>query len=166
MGARYGLELHWGKFPLLQVRTSKKLRRPDGCPIDSQEPFTYPGATLSSDGLSGSELNRSLGRACSGFRKSSQLWKHTSLPRAHKLQILQSNIASLVLSGLDTMWFDARQQRQLDGFQARCLRDILKIPHPYLSRVSNKAVLEGAGWTKGLRYTAAASTADDFRQGG
>ena len=32
----------------------------------------------------------------------------------------------------------------LDGFQARCLRQILRIPHSYISRISNKTVLEKA----------------------
>ena len=37
------------------------------------------------------------------------------------------------------------QQRQLNGFHARCLRDIQRIPHPQESRISNQVVLERAG---------------------
>ena len=43
--------------------------------------------------------------------------------------------------GLSSSWLNVRQQRQLDGFQARCLREISRIPHPFYSRVSNKTVL-------------------------
>ena len=37
------------------------------------------------------------------------------------------------------------EKKKLDGFQARCLRRILRIPHAYYSRISNQTVLEIAG---------------------
>ena len=42
-GTRYGLELHWGKFQLLQVNTDKKLLKPDGRRIDTHDGITYLG---------------------------------------------------------------------------------------------------------------------------
>ena len=36
------------------------------------------------------------------------------------------------------------EQKRLNGFQARCLRKVLGIPHPYISRVSNEEVLRQA----------------------
>ena len=35
--------------------------------------------------------------------------------------------------------------RRIDGFQCRCLRVILKIACPFVSRVSNEEVLDRAG---------------------
>ena len=75
----------------------------------------------------------------------SQLWKHTSLNISKKLEVFQAVVASALLPGLATTWLNSRQQRQIDGFQARCLRDILKIPHPMYSRVSNANVLAQSG---------------------
>ena len=147
VGARYGLELHWGKFQLLQVNTDKHLRRPDGTRIETQEVITYLGTTIAADGGVGSELNRRLGKAWAEYSKLSQLWKHTSLALSRKLEVFHAAIVSLLLYGLNTVWLNARQQRQLNGFQARCLRDMMRIPHPYFSRVSNKTVLERSGQT-------------------
>ena len=122
-----------------------KLIGPDGNRIESSESITYLGTTMAADGGVFSELNRRLGRAWAEYRKLSQLWKHSTLPVLRKLELLQSVIFSLVLYGMSTVWLNARKKRQLDGFQSRCLRDILKIPHPYTSRVSNQTVLEKSG---------------------
>ena len=47
--------------------------------------------------------------------------------------------------GLAAAVTNKADQRRLDGFQAKCLRRILRIEHSFLSRVSNKDVLEQAG---------------------
>ena len=49
-----------------------------------------------------------------------------------------------MLYGLKTAWLNAAARRRLNGFHARCLRTISRIPHSYLSRVSNAVVLEKA----------------------
>ena len=46
--------------------------------------------------------------------------------------------------GLSSAWLNDAERRRLDGFQARCLRMILGIKPSFISRVSNKAVLEKA----------------------
>ena len=47
--------------------------------------------------------------------------------------------------GLQTACPNLAERRRIDGLQARCLRRILRIPHAYYSRVSNRTVLERAG---------------------
>ncbi len=41
-------------------------------------------------------------------------------------------------------YLNKRELARLDAFQAKSLRRILRIPHSYISRVSNKSVLEKA----------------------
>ena len=139
------MDLHWGKFQLLQINTSKILHAPDGNAIPAVDAVTYLGTTIAADGGVGSELNRRLGKAWAEYRKMAQFWKHTSLPPSRKLQVFQATIVSTLIYRLSTVWLSTCQRRQLNGFQARCLRDILRIPHPYQSRISNKYVLEQAG---------------------
>ena len=57
----------------------------------------------------------------------------------------QAVIVSKLLYGLSSSWLNAAKRRRLDGFQARCLRKIFNMKHPYLSRVSNDEVLKRAG---------------------
>ena len=46
------------------------------------------------------------------------------------------------------MWLVKAQMRRLDGFQARCLRTILKIQPAYFSRISNESVRQTAGFER------------------
>ena len=89
-----------------------------------------------------------MGCAWADFQKLVQLWKHTSLTLSKKLQAFSSIILSQVLHGLNTAWLNVSDQRKLDGFQCRCLRVILRIAPSFVSRVSNKTVLDKAGALK------------------
>ena len=51
---------------------------------------------------------------------------------------------SKLLYGLHTARFTTAQFRRLDGFQARRLRSILRIPPAYISRISNAVVRDRA----------------------
>ena len=55
---------------------------------------------------------------------------------------------SKVLHGLAAGCFNIAQRRQLDAFQARCLRIMLRILPAFYSRTSNKEVLRRAGTPK------------------
>ena len=88
------------------------------------------------------ELGRRLGMANSEFRALSRLWRHSSLGRHRKIQILHGAVFSKLLYGLSTAWLNASERRRVDGFQNRCLRVIWGIKAAYWSRVSNARVLE------------------------
>ena len=48
--------------------------------------------------------------------------------------------------GLVTGSFTKAELRRLDGFQAKCLRSILRVPSSQFSRISNMSVRERANW--------------------
>ena len=77
-GATYGLELHWGKLQLLQVRPDAAVHRPDGSPIDGQEELMYLGSVMSQDGRVSKELARRLGMVHSDFRLLARAWRHSA----------------------------------------------------------------------------------------
>ena len=143
-GRAYGLELHQGKFQLLQVRCASTVRNLSLDSIPSTPSLVYLGATLAADGRVGSELSRRIGMAKGDFRALSKVWRHSSLLRARKLEIYRALIESRLLYGLSTACFTKAQLRQLDGFQAKCLRSILGIPPSFVSRVSNACVRQQA----------------------
>ena len=47
-----------------------------------------------------------------------------------------------MLYGLVSAWLYVKEQRQLEGFQAKCLWNVLRIRPSYFSRVTNLKVLE------------------------
>jgi len=143
-GALYGMELHAGKFQLLQVQTSSKIHSVDGSPVPVTDHLSYLGSTLASDGRAAAELSRRIGMAKSDFKALSKVWTNSALTRTRKLKIYSSLVESKLLYSLSTASYTVAELRRLDGFQARCLRSILGIQPAFLSRISNDIVRQRA----------------------
>jgi len=141
-GASYGLELHWGKLQLINVRCHDPVRRPDLSRIEPQQSLLYLGSVVAADGRISNELARRLGFANSEFRKLSRLWRHSRLGRTRKVEIFNAVVVSILMYGLASAWLLKSDQRKLDGFQCRCLRTIWGILPSFISRVSNEKILK------------------------
>ena len=61
-----------------------------------------------------------------------------------KIEIFDSCILSVLRYGLRATWLGVAAMRRLDGFHARCLRKLLRIPPAYVSRISNSSVFTKA----------------------
>jgi len=142
MGGRFGMELHWKKFQLLEVNTKFTILTPSGEQIPPADLLTYLGANLYKDGCIHSELSKKLRSAWSDFCKLHKLWGHSSLSMLKKILIFQAVTISRLLYGLSSAWLNVAEIRRLNGFQARCLRKIAGIKPSFISRVSNKTVLQ------------------------
>jgi len=147
VGSRYGMVLHWGKTQAISVCSDDHIRRADGSPILGTGSMEYLGALITSDGRADSELSRRIGVAAGDFRELRKLWGHAAVTLKDKLHFFESLITSRLTYGLATLWLVTAQRRRLDGFYARCLRRILRIPSAFYSRVSNATVLKRAGAT-------------------
>ena len=145
-GRAHGLELHEGKFQLLQVRCAETIRNTSGQPIAGQNNMGYLGASLASDGTAGAELSRRIGMAKHDFRALCKVWRHSTLTTKRKLEVYKSLVESKLLYGLVTASFTKAQLRRLDGFQAKCLRTIMGVQPSFLSRISNETVRAQADW--------------------
>lgn len=145
VGLRYGMELHWQKFQLLEVNAKYTVLTPGGEQIQPSQFMTYLGANIYADGCIRSELNQKLGVAWADFSKLHRLWNHSTLTAVRKTQIFQAIVASRLLYGLSSAWLNVAEIRRLNGFQARCLRKIVGVKPAFVSRISNAAVLERAG---------------------
>ena len=71
-------------------------------------------------------------------------WSHANIPRWRKIELYAAIVLPKLLYNLESVWLLQADKRRLDGFHARCLRQILSIPSAYVSRISNKEVLEKA----------------------
>ena len=104
----------------------------------------YLGAALAADGRIDSELSRKLGAASADFRQLRALWSHAGITLVKKLVYFESMVVSKLQYGLATTWLVTSQRRRVDGFYARCLRQILRIPPAFVSRTSNARVFARA----------------------
>ena len=126
------------------MRTRVHIQKPDGTEVASKDQMKYLGSMLSADGGIGSELGRRIGLAKADFEALRRVWAHASLSRNRKLEIFNSCIVAKLEHGLFTATMKKAEHRRVDGFQARCLRQILRVAPAYHSRVSNKTVLDRA----------------------
>ena len=106
------------------------------------ESLVHLGATIYANGKFGCEGARKIGAAATTFKTLELVWKHASVSTARKLQLFDSLIQSRLKYAVASAWLLKSDLRRMDGFQATCLRRILKIPAAFYSRVSNKIVLE------------------------
>ena len=141
-GSNLGLQLHADKFQLIQIGTSSSIRNSAGAVIQARDSMVYLGALISANGRMHAELARKLGAAHADFRALSKVWRHSSLSRRKKVQILNVVILTKLTYGIATAWLNTAERRRLDGFHCRCLRQIWGIKPPFISRVANKTVLE------------------------
>jgi len=144
-GDRFGLKLHYDKFQLMCVQCQHRIRTPAGQDLTAESEMTYLGTVLSEGGRLGPELGRRLGACRAEFKALSKVWSHSNLPWKRKLIIFRSLIESKLLYGLACCVLIKAEKRRLDGFQARCIRQLMGIKPAYYSRVSNKTVLDRAG---------------------
>ena len=142
MGMNYGLRLNWKKCEVLPIGCEASIAAPDGSYLTCKSSISYLGSYLDATGAGGPEICRRLGEAKGQFHKLARVWRHSTLHPQQKIRIFQACVVSKLLYCLHTMWLNKAELRKIDGFQAKCLRSILHIPPPYISRLSNVTVLQ------------------------
>ena len=73
------------------------------------------------------------------------MWSHSCLGRQRKLLLYESLGQSNLVYSLSSCCLNVVQSRRVNGFQAKCVRQILGIRPSYDSRISNKEVMSRAG---------------------
>ena len=148
-GYAYGLEMNWKKVQSLNRRTLGILYDPHGFPIKSTPQTIYLGSSIRADAKHSSEIVRRIGEAHQTFDKLTRIWKHTNISKWRKQYIYEACVLSKLLYSLDGICCKAVDRKKLNSFHCTCLRKIHKIPHSYISYVSNTSVLNYA-WSKPL----------------
>ena len=132
MGMNYGLRLNWRKCEVLPIGCEASIAAPDGSYLTCKSSISYLGSYLDATGAGGPEICRRLGEA-----KLARVWRHSALHPQQKIRIFQACVVSKLLYCLHTMWLNKAELRKIDGFQAKCLRSIFRIPPPYICKRSS-----------------------------
>ena len=146
-GARYGLELNWGKTVGIGIHHNGVVSDPSGTPVRMVDKVVYLGGLLTSDMSAKPELSRRIGEAKAIFKALHKCWAHANITRGRKIELYKAIVVPKLMYNLESIWLLQADKRKLDGFHARCLRKILSIPSSFVSRISNKTVLERSGET-------------------
>ena len=86
------------------------------------------------------EISRRIGMATRDFKALARIWNRSGLSRSRKVHIFEACVLSRLAYALEAAWLPVACRRRLDGFHARCLRKILRIPPPHMSFISNATV--------------------------
>ena len=144
-GQHYGLSLNWQKVEVMRVRSAAHVINSEGVAVKEKSSLIYLGTQLSADGRSGVELSRRLGAARQDFNVLGAIWSHSTLSRTQKVRIFSTCVVAKLTYALFAACLNQAERRRIDGFQAQCLRKIYRVPHSYISRISNSTVLSMAG---------------------
>ena len=81
-----------------------------------------------------------------GVTKIDSFWKQSKTDEKNgvQIEIFQATITSRLLCGLSSARLNVAERRRLEEFQSRCLPKILEISSAYVSRVSNRTILQEA----------------------
>ena len=83
-GARYGLELNWGKTVAVRTNNNGVVRTPSGEPLKIVDQTVYLGGLLSVDVAARPELARRIGEAKVVFKSLHRCWSHANITRQRK----------------------------------------------------------------------------------
>ena len=78
------------------------------------------------------------------FKKFKGFWRKANEGPKWKLQVYNAVIFAQLVYGLETVHSTESQGKRLDAFQAKGLRQLLKIDHSFYSRITNEDVMEKA----------------------
>ena len=132
----------------MPVCTQEVVRTPSGEELPPRESMIYLVSTIRRNGKFGCEVSRKLGAAAGEFRALAAARKHSSIRMNRKMQLFDALILSKLCYGVASAWLSKADLRRLDGFQAKCLRMILRIGPSFLSRISNERVRQQGGQTQ------------------
>ena len=131
-----------GAKQLVQAGRITGLKLSNGIDVEAKSSMEYLGSLVHEDGWAVSEISRRVGMCAKLFRDLARVWSHTHYTMEKKLHVFNVLVITRLLYGMTALWIGKAGQQKLDGFQNSCLRRIAKIPPAYVSRISNKTVLQ------------------------
>ena len=109
--------------------------------LQNVKEFVYLGSTIATDGSLHCELNRRIGKASTTMgRLYGRVWNNGMLSVHTKVSVYQACILSVLLYGSESWATYSWQEKKLNSFHMRCLRNILGIT--WQDRITNEEVLQ------------------------
>lgn len=107
---------------------------------DDVDSFCYLGSTMRSNGEADDDVKRRIGLATSVFRRMNNIWRSKSITTEIKITLFKTIVLSTAIYASETWRTTKKIMHQLDVFQQRCLRKILRIT--YRQRITNSEILK------------------------
>ena len=99
----------------------------EGRHINEVEEFVYLGATVCKEGGGMKDLKNRLSKARGAFVRLKKTWRSNNISRRTKLKLFKTLVVPVLLYGSETWKMNKRENKEVDVFQNKCLRQILQI---------------------------------------
>ena len=138
--ALIGLKVNTGKTKVLKINaTVRESLSLEDKQLEEVEEFIYLGSEVTNDGNCFKEVKNRIGKARQAFGMLRNVWKSGKISLSTKLRIFKSNVLSVLLYGSECWKTTNAIEMKLEGFQNKCLRQILRIFWPNI--ISNEELL-------------------------
>jgi hypothetical protein len=141
---KYALKLNETKCIHIQMNGIQRIHYNNGNAVPIKEQAEYLGGKIKNDSSYKMEIQSRIGATWGTLRKLDLLWGKSQASISWKLLVFDAVIVAKLLYGLTSIPLTQADCNKIDAFQMRGLRKILKIKHPYWSRISNNTILQTA----------------------
>ena len=138
---KYALKLNETKCTHLQMNAIQRIRFDNGTSVPTKTQTEYLGGKIKNDSSYKMEIQSRIGSTWATLRKLDLFWNKSPSSMKWKIIVYDAVIVTKLLYGLASVPLTRADCNKIDAFQMRGLRKILKIKHPYWSRVSNNQIL-------------------------
>ena len=135
-GAKYGLHLNKNKCEHLQFNSIERVIFSDGTLVPTVKEAKYLGCWLNDKGDPLREFRQRRQECLTTWNKLEVYWKHANTPDYKKIQVYDAIIKSKLLYGLDSVSINDTLRRQLDVFQMKGYRRILKLQTTFINKAN------------------------------
>ena len=140
---RVGLKINIEKTKMMRINSRNQDQITiEGRDINEVEEFVYLGATVCKEGGGMKDLKNRLSKARGAFVRLKKTWRSNNISRRTKLKLFKTLVVPVLLYGSETWKMNKRENKEVDVFQNKCLRQILRIH--WEDHTSNEKLLENA----------------------
>ena len=152
--AKYNMQLNFDKcvnITINQHQSSVKFL--NGATVPRKNQGKYSGATLTDTVDNRQELSHRIGAVVATARQLNPLWFQARTSKTWKIRVFESTLACKLLYGLESLQLTSNEQKLIDNFQMKMLRNILGVPPTYVNRSwTNQAVLNELSQRYGYKH--------------
>ena len=113
----------------------------------------YLGATLTDTVENRQELSQRIGAVVKTERQLNPLWFQACTSKTWKISVFGSTLASKLLYGLESLQLTLNEQKLIDNFQMKMLRNVFGVPPTnVISSWANQAVLNELSQMYGYKH--------------
>ena len=140
---RVGLKISMDKTKIMKINSKSNVGiKINGSNVEETEEFTYLGAKLCKEGGGMRDLRNRISKARGAFIKLKKIWSSKSITRRTKIKLYKTLVVPVLLYGCETWKMNKGDDKEIDVFQNKCLRKILKVQ--WKDHVSTEELLKRA----------------------